>query len=78
MAAAVLIAQSNLGSVEGKVVNSVTGESIKKAVVTIHNRTNQYVYFTTTDQSGKFHIDNVQPEKYVLRPMLRATPAHDS
>jgi Carboxypeptidase regulatory-like domain len=65
LAAAVLIAQSNLGSVEGKVVNSVTGESIKKAVVTIHNRNNQYVYFTTTDQSGKFHIDNVQPEKYV-------------
>jgi hypothetical protein len=65
LAAAVLIAQSNLGSFEGKVVNSVTGESIKKAVVTIHNRTNQYVYFTTTDQSGKFHIDNVQPEKYV-------------
>jgi hypothetical protein len=64
LAAAVLIAQSNLGSVEGKVVNSVTGESIKKAFVTINSRTNQYVYFTTTDQSGKFHIDNVQPEKY--------------
>jgi hypothetical protein len=65
LAAALLIAQSNLGSVEGKVVNSVTGESVKKAVVTIHDRTNRYVYFTTTDQSGKFHIDNVQPEKYV-------------
>ncbi len=65
LGAPVLIAQSNLGSVEGKVVNSVTGELIKKAVVTINSRTNQYVYFTTTDQSGKFHIDNVQPEKYV-------------
>jgi hypothetical protein len=64
LAAPVLIAQSSLGSVEGKVVNSVTGESIKKAVVTIGNRTSQYVYFTTSDQSGKFHIDNVQPEKY--------------
>jgi Carboxypeptidase regulatory-like domain len=65
LAAAILIAQSTLSSVEGKVVNSVTGESVKKAVVTIHDRTNRYVYFTTTDQSGKFHIDNVQPEKYV-------------
>jgi hypothetical protein len=65
LAAVVLIAQATLGSVDGKVVNSVTGAFIKKAVVTIHNRTNQYVYSTTTDQSGKFHIDNVQPEKYV-------------
>lgn len=65
LAAAVLIAQSNLGSIDGKVVNSITGEFVKKAVVTIHNRNNQYVYFTTSDQSGKFHIDNVQPDKYV-------------
>jgi hypothetical protein len=64
-AAPVLIAQSTLSSIDGKVVNSITGEFVKKAVVTIHNRNNQYVYFTTSDQSGKFHIDNVQPDRYV-------------
>jgi hypothetical protein len=65
VAVPVLIGQSSLGSIDGKVVNSITGEFVKKAVVTVHNRNNQHVYFTTTDQSGKFHIDNVQPDKYV-------------
>ncbi len=63
-AAAPLVAQ-NLGSVEGKVVNSTTGEGVKKAVVTVRNANGQFTYFTASDQSGKFHIDNMQPEKYV-------------
>ncbi len=63
-AAAPLVCQSNLASVEGKVVNSVTREPVKRAVVTLHNSTGQFTYFASTDQAGKFHIDNVQPEKY--------------
>ncbi len=63
-AATALIAQSNLGSVEGKVVNSVTGAPVKKAVVDLRNPNGQSTYVTTTDQFGKFHIDNVKPETY--------------
>ncbi len=63
-AATALIAQSNLGSVEGKVVNSLTGAPVKKAVVNLRNANGQGAYGTTTDQFGKFHIDNVQPDKY--------------
>lgn len=64
IAPAFLLAQSNLGSIDGKVIDSVTGEAVKKAVVTIRNGTGQYSYFTVADASGKFHVDSVQPEKY--------------
>jgi protocatechuate 3,4-dioxygenase beta subunit len=50
--------------VDGKVFNSVTGEPVKKAVVTMRNPTGQYSYFGPTDAFGKFHFDGVQPEKY--------------
>ncbi len=63
-AATALIAQSNLGSVEGKVVNLVTGAPVKRAVVNLRSSTGQYASFTVTDLLGKFHIDNVPPAKY--------------
>ena len=52
------------GSVSGKVVNSVTGQAVKKAVVTLRNGNGQNCYVTGSDQSGKFQFDNVQPDKY--------------
>ncbi len=58
-------AQSNPGSVEGKAVNAITGAPVKKAVVTIRSRGGQNSYFTVTDAAGKFHLDGVQPEKYI-------------
>jgi hypothetical protein len=53
------------GSVSGKVVNSVTGQAVKKAVVTLRGGTGQNTYVTGSDQSGKFQFDNVQPDKYL-------------
>jgi hypothetical protein len=65
-ASASLHAQSSTASVEGKVVNAITGAAVKKAVVTIRNTNGQYVQVAPSDASGKFHIDNVQPEKYIV------------
>ncbi len=66
--AAPLLAQQaagiNPGSVSGKVVNSVTGQAVKKAVVTLRSATGQNSAVTVSDQSGKFHIDNVTPDRY--------------
>ncbi|MGA3237875.1 MAG: carboxypeptidase regulatory-like domain-containing protein [Bryobacteraceae bacterium] len=53
------------GSVSGKVVNSVTGQAVKKAVVTLRGSNGQNSYVTGSDPSGKFQFDNVQPDKYV-------------
>jgi len=53
------------GSVSGKVVNSVTGQAVKKAVVTLRGGSGQNSYVTGSDQSGKFQFDNVQPDKYM-------------
>jgi hypothetical protein len=53
------------GIVSGKVVNSVTGQAVKKAVVTLRGGSGQNSYVTGSDQSGKFQFDNVQPDKYL-------------
>jgi len=53
------------GIVSGKVVNSVTGQAVKKAVVTLRGGSGQNSYVTGSDQSGKFQVDNVQPDKYL-------------
>jgi hypothetical protein len=53
------------GSVSGKVVNSVTGQAVKKAVVTLRGGRGQNSYVTGSDQSGKFQFDNVQPDQYM-------------
>jgi hypothetical protein len=60
-----LLSQSNLGSVEGKVVNSISGEPVKKAVVTVRNANGQFTFVTAADQFGKFQADSLQPDKYV-------------
>jgi hypothetical protein len=51
-------------TVSGSVVNSVTGQTVKKAVVTLRNATGQTSLTTVSDQSGKFHFDNVAPDRY--------------
>src|ERR1700744_4400902 len=61
-----LLSQST-SSVEGKVVNSVTGEAVRKAVVNVRSRSGQYVYTAASDQFGKYHVDNVTPEKYMAQ-----------
>ena len=66
------VAAQTLGSIEGKVVNSFTGEGVKKAVVNLHiNPANAQFpnqgqdYSAVTDATGKFHIDNVQPGQFM-------------
>ena len=60
-----LFSQNTLATVDGKVVNAVTGQPVKKAVVTVRNGSGRQSYFAASDAEGKFHIDNVQPEKYL-------------
>ena len=60
-----LVSQNTLATIDGKVVNAVTGQAIKKAVVTVRNGNGQQSYFAASGADGKFHIENVQPEKYV-------------
>jgi len=61
--AAPLLAQQP-ATVSGKVVNSVTGEAVKKAVVSLRNAIGQTSLATVSDQLGKFHFDNVTPDRY--------------
>jgi len=49
------------GSVEGIVINSVTGEPIKKAIVSLGGK-----YTATTDAAGHFHFDNVASGAYAI------------
>ncbi len=63
--AAPLFAQQAAGTVSGKVVNSVTGQAVKKAVVMLRNPNGQNSSVTVSDLSGKFHFDNVQPDRYL-------------
>jgi hypothetical protein len=67
LTAAPLLSQApqQSGSVSGKVVNSVTGQAVKKAVVTLRGGSGQNSYVTGSDPSGKFQLDNVQPDKYM-------------
>ncbi len=52
------------GSIEGAVVNSVTGDPIKKADVTLAKRGVNTNYATVSDSTGRFHFDNVEPDLY--------------
>ena len=56
--------------VEGSVVNGTTGEALKKAHVTLrradNTQSNPVPYGATTDASGHFVIDDVDPGKYRL------------
>ena len=49
------------GSVEGAVSNSVTGEPIKKAMVSLGGK-----YTATTDAAGHFHFDDVASGAYAM------------
>ena len=53
-------------SIEGTVVNAVTGEPLKKAHLTLRplGMQNGIPYGTTTDNAGHFLIDDVDPGRY--------------
>src|ERR1017187_4583929 len=48
---------------EGQVLNSVTNEPVRKASLTLRART---TYTATSDATGKFIFDNVDPGDYGL------------
>ena len=52
------------GSVSGTVTNSVSGEPVKKAIVTIRSTTQPVAYESVTDAAGNFSIANVEPGRY--------------
>jgi len=58
------------GSVEGTVVNAVSGAPIKKASVSLERQTepggSAHNFSTQTDTSGRFHFDSVEPGLYVV------------
>jgi hypothetical protein len=54
------------GSVEGTVTNSVTGEPVKKAVVTLTDPKSQSNRTAITDAAGRFQFDSVAPNAYFL------------
>jgi len=63
--AALLSAQSPApkpGKLEGLVTNSVTGEPVKKAIVTVHGLKSNYE--AATDAAGHFHFENLPPGTY--------------
>ncbi len=51
------------GSAEGVVINSVTGQPLKKANVTLRNPKG-FAYAAVTDATGHFLIENVEPGSY--------------
>src|SRR5437016_2408336 len=53
-------------SIEGTVVNVITGEPLKKAHLTLRplGMQNGIPYGTTTDNAGHFLIDDVDPGRY--------------
>jgi len=62
---------SKPGSVEGTVVNSATGEPIKKASVRLESQpgpgaTAHPPLTALSDASGRFHFDTVEPDLYVV------------
>jgi len=62
---------SKPGSVDGTVVNSATGEPIKKASVRLENQPGpgekgHLPVTTLSDASGRFHFDTVEPGSYVV------------
>ena len=64
--AALGFAQST-GSVEGTVVDRVTGAGIPGASVTFYIRTQAVFAEATTDASGEFRIFSMKPGSYEVR-----------
>ncbi len=63
--AASMFAQTpKVGTVEGKVTNSVTGQPVKHALVTVSDAAGRAEYAGITDSSGTFRIENVKPDRY--------------
>jgi protocatechuate 3,4-dioxygenase beta subunit len=59
----------DLCSVEGQVVNAVTGEPVKKAEVSMNGRVARRIavaFGATSDATGRFVIENVDPGQYNL------------
>jgi len=50
------------GSVAGTVTNSVTGEAIKKATVTLHSFRQRIAYVAVSDAEGHFRMASVEPD----------------
>jgi len=55
-------------SIQGRVVNSVTGEAVKKADIVLTRRESQQAqrYSTTTSTSGWFAMQDMEPGRYTL------------
>jgi len=53
------------GKLEGVVLNSVTNDPVKKATVTLQALGQPTNHSATTDATGHFHFDSVEPGKYV-------------
>src|SRR5512143_3648924 len=64
--ASLCLAQST-GSVEGTVVDRITGAGIPGASVTFYIRTQGVLAETTTDASGEFRIFGMKPGSYEVR-----------
>ncbi len=56
------------GSIQGRVVNAVTGEAVKKAEIVLFRRDSQQnqSYTTTASTSGWFAMQDVEPGRYSL------------
>ena len=65
-------APEDLASIDGQVLNSQTGEPVKKALVVLRranptpNQGFQPGYSTTSDASGNFSMKNIEPGQYRL------------
>ena len=65
LAAVPLLAQQ-MGTVSGKAVNSVTGQPVKRAVVTLRSADGQNAFASGSDPAGKFLFDSVPPATYTV------------
>jgi Carboxypeptidase regulatory-like domain len=74
LAAAIAVAQptsapapsAKPGTVDGVVTNSVTGEPVRKAAVTLLSQSHGFAYHATADAAGHFHFDKVDPDSYSI------------
>ncbi len=55
----------NPGTVDGAVVNSVTGQPVKRAVVVLRPLASSDFCNAITDSAGRFHCDGVAPGRYL-------------
>jgi len=67
--AAFLAAQTQPeGKLDGRLVNSVTNEPVRKAKVSLHpSDPSKTVYTVESDAEGKFHLDKLDPGRYTLQ-----------